>query len=74
MTDVPPVITPADPDKGNSFLPTHGQQMVTANLVFPLLLLIPGVQAWVAVNPAAYASIQSLLNVALHYINKQFEK
>ncbi len=74
MTDVQPVITPApDTGKKNKRGPSQGQQMVTASLLFPLLLVIPGVQAWVALNPAAYASLQGLLTVALHYLNKKLK-
>lgn len=49
-------------------------QTVTANMLFPLLLLIPGVREWVSLNPEAYVSLQGLLNVGANLLREKLRK
>ncbi len=48
-------------------------QTVTANLLFPLLLVIPGVKLWVAANPEAYVSVQAVLNVVINFVREKLK-
>lgn len=48
-------------------------QTVTANMLFPIMLVIPAVRDFVAANPEAYAALQGLLNIAINAIREKLK-
>ncbi len=48
-------------------------QTVTANALFPILLVIPAVRAFAMANPEACAAIQGLMNAAISFIREKLD-
>lgn len=66
------ILQKIDAPKKRALHKNHTTQTITANLVFPLLLVIPGVKAWVAANPEAFAAVQGILNVIINKLQEKF--